>query len=313
MDPRWTIASSALALVFVAHGAYAQGTDPVAAEALFREAKKLMAENRYAEACPKLAESQRLDPGGGTLLNLALCHEAEGKTATAWSELREAIRVSRADRPDRVKIAEEHLAAIEPRLPKLIISVPEASRAPGLAVSVDGSPRNEATWGSPLPIDPGSHRVVASAEGKKSWEGTAGVEPGETRTIEIPPLQAAPVKPPTPVTVASVHDRPAATPAGRTWGLVIGGVGLAAIGVGAYFGLSAKSKHDDANAICPQRECASASAVQLNEDAGTSATISTIAIGVGLAAVAAGIYLYVTSKPAPAAVSFGFGTVSGKF
>src|SRR5262245_18728599 len=62
----------------------ARADDSAAAQALFDQGRKLMESERWAEACPKLEESQRLDPAGGTLLHLALCREHEGRIATAW-------------------------------------------------------------------------------------------------------------------------------------------------------------------------------------------------------------------------------------
>lgn len=65
-------------------------TDKATADALFRAGKELLESGKVAEACAKLAESQRIDPRLGTLLNVAACHEQEGRTATAWSEFNEA-------------------------------------------------------------------------------------------------------------------------------------------------------------------------------------------------------------------------------
>ncbi len=55
-------------------------SDSAAARALFAEGRSLMEDERYAEACPKLEESLRLDHGMGTQFNLAHCWEKLGRT-----------------------------------------------------------------------------------------------------------------------------------------------------------------------------------------------------------------------------------------
>src|ERR1041384_3389916 len=90
--------------------------DRTLAAALFREGKALMDKSDFTPACAKLEESERLDPGGGTLLNLALCHEKQGRAATAWGEFIEALGIARRDhRQARAELAEEHIAKLETR------------------------------------------------------------------------------------------------------------------------------------------------------------------------------------------------------
>jgi len=100
------------------------------ATALFNEGRALMNQGRWSEACVKFSESQRLDPGGGTLLNLALCHEMEGKLATAWAEFNEALAIAeRQSRSDRVVFARSHIDKLEPRLSHVVVIVSEPAPA----------------------------------------------------------------------------------------------------------------------------------------------------------------------------------------
>src|SRR5262249_28728261 len=64
--------------------------DKALATVLFKEGRAMMARGDISLACPKFEESHRLDPSGGTILNLALCHEQQGLLARSWSELNEA-------------------------------------------------------------------------------------------------------------------------------------------------------------------------------------------------------------------------------
>src|SRR6266851_3314192 len=94
--------------------------DKSLATELFKEGRALVDQGHVSEGCRKLEESQRLDPGGGTLLNVALCHEKEGRTATAWAEFTEALGIARKDdRPQRIELAQSHIAVLEPTLSRL--------------------------------------------------------------------------------------------------------------------------------------------------------------------------------------------------
>src|SRR6476620_2846381 len=79
------LALSATQIARVQAHAQEGGDARAAAQALFDSARTLMAQGNFNDACPKLEESQRLDPGVGTQFNLAVCYEAIGRNASAWS------------------------------------------------------------------------------------------------------------------------------------------------------------------------------------------------------------------------------------
>ena len=97
--------------------------DKAAAQSLFDEGRKLMSAGKYAEACPKLAESQKLDPGVGTQFHLSDCYEKLGQTASAWAGFLEAASSTKSmGQGDREKVARDRAAALAPRLSKLTIT-----------------------------------------------------------------------------------------------------------------------------------------------------------------------------------------------
>jgi serine/threonine-protein kinase len=291
--------------------AYAQASeeskrDPIAAETLFTRGKQLMDQGHVPEACEAFKESQRLDPAGGTLLRLALCHEADGKLASAWLEFTEVVRVSQAAAgeqgklAERVRLARQHLQSIEPRVPKLIVAVSPESRVEGLTVTANGSPRNSGTWGVAIPVDPGEVLVEATAPGRSPFKTTVSAVEGKEATIEVPLLEASPSQASAPgVATSPAPARPEGAAGGssmRPIALGVAGVGLVAIGVGSVFGVTAMSKWNDSNAHCPSSVC-DAQGVASAHDAKSAAVISDVTIGVGLAAVAAGAVLYFLGAP----------------
>jgi hypothetical protein len=180
-------------------------TESALAEALYRQARELMAQAKYTEACPKLAESYRLDPGTGTLLNLADCRELEGKLATAWLLYSDALLAAQRDRrDDREQFAQQHLNELEPKLSRLTLLVPPEADDPALDLTLDGIRVAAAARGVPTYIDPGSHTIQAKSPGKLAWSQTIEIgATAEQRVVSIPKLEAAlpeePVPAPKPV------------------------------------------------------------------------------------------------------------------
>lgn len=289
-------------MVLVTLSTLASADEGALAEQLFREGQTLMQEEKFDQACPKLAESQRLDPSTGTLLNLAVCHEKMGMLASAWNEYNEVIALAKKDnRQDRVDYAQKRLSQVEPLLSRLTIDVPEEVAVEGFALKFDGTEVRRAAWGVALPVDPGKHQVTAIAPGKKEWSTHVNVT-GEAQqmNVTVPQLEDGP---PEPVEGGETSDAASLEDRGKTQrilGLSLGGVGIVGIGLGTVFGVGAISKKGEAeDAGCDDETCPDAVAGGLRDDARTSGTISTIAFAVGAAAAATGVVLYFTAPKAP--------------
>jgi hypothetical protein len=296
--------------------ARAQG-DKATAEALFAEGRKLMAAGNYTAACPKFAASQKLDPGVGTMLNLADCYEKSGMTASAWAAFRETTSAARAaGSRDREQVARERADALEKKLARLTITV-DAKDARDVQVKRDGIALEAATLGTPVPVDPGKHVVDASAPGKQKWSETVEIRPAAQITVRIPELASGAGA----GTGGSVtFDTPPTETGGggaqRGIAIGLGGLGVVGLVVGTVFGLNASSKWSDAKQECATvpDNCAPG-AVELQQDATSAARVSTVGFAVGGVALAAGAVLWLTAPSGSSSrgTTVGFGVDSSQF
>ncbi|AKV04114.1 hypothetical protein AKJ09_10777 [Labilithrix luteola] len=237
----------------VTSAAHAQSTnDEMLAQSLFDEGRTLMDAGRFSEACPKLAESQRLDPGAGTLLNLAICHESEGRLATAYTELNASLSLATKDgRKDREAIARKHLADLAPRIPHVSIHVTQEED--GLEVRLDGGPVRKPAWDVVTGVDPGFHFVEAEAPGFPPYREQILVHERENKVIDIPSLRApqASAQPAADARVMMVPSDPNGTASsGRTHPLryvatAVGTVSLIGATVAGVGWLSARTTRDE--------------------------------------------------------------------
>lgn len=298
-----------------------------AADVLFRQGRQLHEEKRYAEACPKFAESFKLDPATGALLALASCHEAEGKLASAWAEYNDVVaRARRDNQPDRAETARQRAAAIEPKLAKLtILLAPGAGEVPGLQVKRGTLAIGSGSVGTALPIDRGEHTVEASAPGYQPYSTRVTIADGASQVLTLPRLVAsaattAPVvtAPPVvsgpppqaaPLAAQPPPERPADKP-GASGGSVLKPLGIVAIvggvlaaGGGTFFGLQAISRYNDSNANnhCDAISVCDAEGKSARLDARSAGNLSTGLFVAGGVLLAGGITMVVVSGSQPSA------------
>lgn len=246
-----TLVAALLGGSLLLEGGLARGTQveqAAAAEALFDEGLALLDAGELERACAKLRASQELDPGVGTLMYLAECHRRLGQYASAWTRFLEGAALARAtQQPERAALAQAHADELAPALSRLTVKVsPQAVRA-GVQIRRGGLLLRPDTWGSALPVDPGSYVILATAPGHQPFRQTAHVgQNGDQVVVLVPPLlpqrpEAAPGADPAAVGASRPDDHePARSRTLRpiTWAL--GGLTLAGAAVGTTFAVWAE-------------------------------------------------------------------------
>jgi len=276
--------------------------DPTTASALFKAGREAARQKDYATACVRFAESYRLDPAPGTGLNLADCEENLGHLASAWQRYRQVTEQLPPGDP-RVPPARQRAAELEPRVPHITIKL--APSAPtDTRVTRDGLELNRVSLGISLPVDPGAHRVVATAAGRQERTFTVHCAEGQRQELLVEPgapiaaaAPSAPAPPPPALEALSPASAPVAPkPPRPLLGYTLLGLGSAGLIVAGVTGALVASRRSTADEHCPSNRCDAA-----GYDAATSGKsllkVNTIAWAAGLAGVGAGLY-FILSGPA---------------
>ncbi len=271
--------------------------DPARARALLVQGYELAQAGKCTEAIPLFRQSLELDANVKILLNLARCEEAASKLVDAlvhWTQARGLA--SELGQTAVVTEADARRASLERRVPRL--SVDMLTGAPKDArVLVDGAevPRDAIARG--VSYDIGAHTVVVSAPGRVDESVTIELRAGDAKTVVVragvpipeAPEASAPPAVALPAPFGGAEADPRRGGAWRAAGLVTGGAGVVAIGVGAYFGIRAIAKNGDSNGGCDGNTCTPEAAVLRNDAraAGDTATVffiagAALAVGGGL-------------------------------
>jgi hypothetical protein len=193
-------------------------------------------------------------------------------------------------------------------IPTVVFEVRDAAGTNLVAVKVtmDGDVLAERLDGSALSIDPGEHTFAFEAAGRPRVEKRLVLWEGDKlrrERVELEALAAPKLAAPPPITVTKPlaepspphpdNSKPSWSKA-RIVGLVVGGVGVAATGVGIAYGLIAMSRRNEANGVCPA-QCADQT---LWNSARSAGNVATGALIVGAVGIASGVVIWLRTRPA---------------
>jgi len=163
--------------------------DRAAARDLFREGVELQKTSRFAEALDRFTRANAVISAPTNMLRIAECHAALGHLIEALEMYRALQRYPMASNPppafaQAVDQGREEMKTVEPRVPELKIDVTPA-QVPTLTVTIDDQPLNGALVGASRPINPGVHKIAASAPGYSRAEQTVDMKEKARQSITL--------------------------------------------------------------------------------------------------------------------------------
>ena len=298
--------ATALLLGVLTGTAPARAQQESVAESLFRQAREEMKHGDPGNACPKFEESYRLDPSIGTLLNLGLCEEALGRTATAWTKLRQFVDSAPAG-DSRLRLAQEKITKLETQLPWVRLVMDQGAEQ--ALVQLDGVELRDASLSEAIPIDPGEHSITVSRHAGERNETRFQIHPAERLDLrlslppQMPAPEPAPASPPQPIVERPAPVAPVRAPVKiapsphdgngeRAGAYGLGAVGVVGLVTGSAFGLMALRDKSIVHEHCPNHECQDQTGLDAVESGNRNEIIADVAFAVGALGLASGAALW---------------------
>lgn len=286
------------------------GSDVAASVELFRQGRAAFDARDFPTARAWLLESAKLNPRVGTFVSLAECEEAVGLLASARAHWQQAAELATAQGDGRADFARQHLASIDPRVPRMTLRLPSDAPA-GTTIRVDDVELGAASLGIAIPMEVGKHVLVVLAPGLEPARQEIDLAEAQSQQVALDVGRAVPVVPPVPVQVQPpVPETPAlptspTSDAGpprehgvmRAASYAVAGLGLVGIGVGSYLGVQAIAGKNVPG--CTGNACNEAG-TRLRNDAIVDGNVSTWVFVGGGALVATGVVLWLFSGHTPA-------------
>ncbi len=341
--PGATWLCAALCLLGVRSAAAATDEEKAGARAAATQGHAAFENKRWAESLDLFARAESLVHSPVHLLYEARALVQLGQLVKARETYLSITRDESTSSSAAVLKAREDAAKeqalLEPRLANLTVKLagPGAAEA---SVVMDGVKVPSALIGVERPADPGPHTLQATGNGVASDAQTISLQEGGAATVTLK-LEPTPgsasvevpssAQSPATATTTSALDASNDSESGnglRTASYVAFGVGVVGLAAGTVFGLQAKSKYSDGNALCNNQDPCQLSASdaqrreQLGKDGDSAKTISIIGFVAGGVGVAAGTTFLILSRkkesgPARAEVNpwIGLGSLglSGRF
>jgi hypothetical protein len=177
-----------------------------AARELFSQAEEDEDAGHWDEAASKLRRVLEVKHTAGVQYHIALCEEHTGSLVAALEDYTIAEREAHEENAqDVLRLVGKRLADLTPRVPRVTLRV--VPDTPTASLTLDGRPIARALWATSLPVDPGDHRIEATAEGRETSSASVVLNERDSTVLEVklgpptspppgPPVSISPVAPP---------------------------------------------------------------------------------------------------------------------